>query len=200
MLRLYNAADERASISRCAPKDLNDDLWQYLETIGADYLDKFFRQLLLTKKRATQIENTARKLKSEIKGPAAADLENGWCLWSPKISVMLNLLGDLKLYAKSQQQPKSQRKKSNRARDDALDGYLTLLVLCFMQLGGHPGKSPSSPCAIFVDAAASPVLAIAHADLDGNDISDLIRHRVWLLAENIAAGRPQLETSALSKP
>ena len=195
--RFVYAADERVSISGCA--DLSDDDWRYLETIAAEYLGKYFRQLL-TKRRASQLEDATRKLELQIQGlsPAATDAENGWCLWSPNVSVLLKFLSEIKVYANSQLKPKNKRKQSNRARHDDLDAYLALLVLRFMQLGGKPGRAPSSPCAKFVDAAASPVLVMTHFELDKNAISNLIRSRVWFVAEDFSAPRPEVGKPNLS--
>jgi len=197
---LYTAKD-RAFISDSARRGITDaritdDYWQYLERIAADYLEKFFWGSL-TKRRADQIRNLAWKLELQLKklSPDTDAKKDGRCRWSPDVSALLKLLSKLQVYANYQ--PKSQRKKSHKARPDALDGYLALLVLFFMQLGGHPGKDPSGPCADFVDAAASPALAMTHIELNRNAISDLIRSRVWMLAESIAAG-PQLGAPNLS--
>jgi hypothetical protein len=195
--RFVYTAKERALISDCAPRGITDDHWRHLETIAADYLGKCFWGSL-TKGQADPIKTLAWKLELQLKklSPDADAEENGRCRWSPEVSVLLKLLS--KLQVNANYQPKSQRKKSNKARPDALDGYLTLLVQFFMDPGGRPSTDPSGPCADFVLAAGRPVLAMTHFKLDGNAISDLIRNRVWMLAESIAAPRPQLGAPNLS--
>jgi hypothetical protein len=187
--------DERAVINACTRRELNDGDWLYIQTIAADYLCDCF-QITLSNRRATQIENLARKLEWLLKDLSPA--RGGSCLWSPKISVWLKSLGELQAWAKVQLRPKSQRKRSNRARPDALDGYLAQLVQFFMRCGGHAGKAPSSPCADFVVATASPVLAMTHFELGRNAISNLIRSRVWLLGQDFSNSPPEIGRPTLT--
>jgi hypothetical protein len=139
--RFLYAADERAAISASAPRGLKEDDWQYFETIAADFLSRYPRRVL-TKTRAMDLEKRAKKLGSEVKALSPVTYADGFCLWSPEISAWMKALNELQDYAKSQQQPKSLRKKSNNSRDDVVDGYLTLLVLRFMEFGEYPGTGP----------------------------------------------------------
>jgi hypothetical protein len=184
------AADERAAISTCAPKELSKDEWRYLEEIAAAYQNGSF-ETILDKGSAIRIEKTARKLELQLQAvpPGKA--------WPRELSVWLKVLSEIQAWAKPQQLPKSQRKQSNRARPDAVDGYLAQLVQFYIKLGGRAGKAPSSPCALFVVAAASPVLARTYFELAPNAISHLIRSRVWLLGQDFATRRPQVGTPTL---
>jgi hypothetical protein len=123
------------------------------------------------------------------------------CLLPPKIRlpVWLQDLDELLTWAQAQPRPKSDRKRSNRARPDALDGYLALLVQFFMRRGGYPGKARSSPCVKFVVAAASPVLSTMYfTKLKPGAISNLIRSRIWLMGQDFASLRTEVGAPTLT--
>jgi hypothetical protein len=113
--------------------------------------------------------------------------------------VWLKSLQELQSWARSQQRPKSKRKRSNRARPDALDVYLAQLVQFFLRFGGRAGRAPSSPCARFVVAAASPAVATMYfKKLKPDAISNLIRSRFWLLGQDFANRRPEFGKPTLT--
>jgi hypothetical protein len=184
-------ADQRAVISANAPKELNDGDWCELETLAVAYQCEFSHsRKILDKKGARQIEKTARKLVRQLKEiPSAEGVP-------PALSVSLKALSDTYAWLKLQQLPKSKWKRSNRARPDALDSYLAQLVQFYIRCGGRAGKAPSSRCARFVVAAASPVLGGAYFKMAPSAIAHLIRGRLW--AQDLVTGRPEIGTPTLT--
>lgn len=183
------AEDQRADIVALAPRKLTDKDWEILEGLAVDY-----RKALppMPASKALQIGRTAQKLAQQLKTLLVPDNPNRW----PEIPAALNSLEALQAWVKPYLSPKSQRKKSNRARPDILDRYLVLLVMFFQSCGGHPGKAPSSPCARFVIAATTPVLD----DLTPGAIAGLIRSRLWLLAVDLETAPPQIGAPELGIP
>lgn len=185
------AADERAAIFTCAPREHNEGDWRYLETIAAAYQNRSF-ETMLHKGSAIRIEKTARRLELQLR--AVPPLK----AWPRELSVRLKVLSEIQAWAKPQQLPKSQRKRSNRARPDAVDGYLAQLVQFYIKLGGRAGKAPSSRCARFVVATASSVLGKTYFEMAPTAISHLIRSRVWLLAQDFGSSRPEVGAPTLT--
>jgi hypothetical protein len=185
------AADERAAIFTWAPRELNEGYWRYLETIAAAYQNRSF-ETMLHKGSAIRIEKTARRLELQLR--AVPPLK----AWPRELSVRLKVLSEIQAWAKPQQLPKSQRKRSNRARPDAVDGYLAQLVQFYIKLGGRAGKAPSSRCARFVVATASSVLGKTYFEMAPTAISHLIRSRVWLLAQDFGSSRPEVGAPTLT--
>jgi hypothetical protein len=187
---------QRAAISSHAPREFSRDDWLYLETVAANYQLAFF-QTLLTKRSATRIEKTARKLENELKRVLPV---KDPCLLPPEIRlrVWLQDIYEIRSWARAQQRPKSKLKRSNRARSDALQEYLFQLVLFFLRCGGSARRAPSSSCVCFVGAAANPaVVSMNSKKLKANAISNLIRTRFWL-ARDLASPRPELGAPPLT--
>jgi hypothetical protein len=62
---LYTA-NERMMLSSCAPRELKNDDWFFLEAIAVEFLRNSL-QTILAKRDATQVEKSARKLELTIK-------------------------------------------------------------------------------------------------------------------------------------
>jgi hypothetical protein len=90
--------------------------------------------------------------------------------------IWLQQTGELARWAERSRRgrPKSMVGGSNRARSDVLDDYLRKLLEYWEKRGGHAGKSPGSPAAKFILAAASPVIA----NLKASTVSHFIRDEI----------------------
>ncbi len=188
----YTDHERTVISSSCLPKKLNDEDWRYLETIAAVCQNTSLSRIL-DRRSATRIGKIAKKLELLLKDvPPDKARPRELPMWLEAVNAIWT-------WAEPQQLPKSARKRSNRARPDGIDGYLALLVLFYMQCcGRRPGLGPSSRCARFVIAAASPVLTKTYFEMAPHAISHLIRSRAWFLGQDFATERPEIGKPALA--
>jgi hypothetical protein len=183
------AEDERAAITRVAPRLLTAIDYRELEQLAAGC-----PSIVLSIQQADQINAARDKLTSLL--PKISLEPDCYCHWSLAISQLMGAL-DKELRTAPKNQP---RKSSNRARPSAVDEYLFSFVRFFASHGGHPGKNPESPCVKFILAAAGPALQAAGWGVTSTSIANLIRARVRnFRAENFAVSGPEIGKPTLGK-
>jgi len=192
------SAQARESIAIASPAKLNDADWRALEQIAATCPSAMSA---MPNKKLVAMERASKKLAQLLE--KASPVPDRYCIWSPEISALLNLIREQPFRASAKGQRKSTLKRSNRARADVLDDFLMRLVLFYTSRGGHAGKDPESPCVRFVIAAAAPALRAAGFEARPGTISNLIRARAHtfhgLMAVSVKVGGSEISKPILRK-